>query len=170
MPYTLWHREQLIGETHFEGERTVPDPHVGERPHLAGVFRPTAYGRRLMPRLCGIMTACLELKEEATLRGSFADEMPPELTEELFETTAAGARILDLGRVLTEVVLRDPGGITLRVASMAFIDLGELAALSRKLGLNETVDFESVPAETAEFLVSVTLAALAPQCRPMMLQ
>jgi len=27
-----------------------------------------------------------------------------------------------------------------------------------------------VPAETAEFLVSVTLAALAPQCGPMMLQ
>src|SRR4051812_20046619 len=110
MPYTLWHREQLIGETHFEGERTVPDPRVGERPHLAGVFRPTAYGRRLLPRLCGIMTACLELKEEATLRGSFADEVPPEVTEELFETTAAGAPLLDPRPVLSPSRLRGPGG------------------------------------------------------------
>jgi hypothetical protein len=169
MTYTLWHCEQLIGETRFEGERTVPDPHLGQRPHLAGVFRPTAYGRRLLPRLCGIMTACLELKEEAISRGLFVDEMPPDMAEELFETTAAGARVLDLGRVLTQVVLRDPGGVTMRVASMAFIDLAELASLSRRLGQNETVDFDSVPAETAEFLVSVTLADLAHHGSPMAL-
>ena len=44
---------------------------------------------------------------------------------------------------------------------MAFIELAELAALSRKLGVNETVDFDGVSGDVPEFLVSVTLRDLA---------
>lgn len=168
MPYTLWHREQLIGETDFEEEREVAAPQHGERRHLAGVLRPTPYGRRLLPRLCGIMTAGFELKEEFLRRGIDPDEAPPEVVEHLFESTAAGVHILDLGRALSEVCLRDPGGVRLKVASMGFIDLAELASLSRKLGQNENVDFDGVPAGVAEVLVSVTLCDLAPHCGPMM--
>ena len=51
---------------------------------------------------------------------------------------------------------------------MAFIDLGELAALSRRLGINETLDFDEVPPETADFLVSVTLSDLSAECLPTM--
>jgi len=75
--------------------------------------------------------------------------------------------MLDVGRVLCEVRVRDPGGVTLQVASMAFIDLAELASLSCKLGVNQSVNLDEVPSEIAEFLVSVTLSDLTPHCGPM---
>lgn len=93
--------------------------------------------------------------------------MPLEVLEHVFGTTAAGAQMLDVGRVLCEVRVRDPGGVTLEIASMAFIDLSELASLSRKLGVNQTVNLDEVPSEVAEFLVSVTLSDLASHCGPM---
>ncbi|HEY2378136.1 MAG TPA: hypothetical protein VGH98_19325 [Gemmatimonadaceae bacterium] len=162
MTYTLWHRKQLIGETDFEQENGESAPQRGERCHLVGSFHPTAYGQRLLPRLCGMLTAGFELKEELVRRGLPADDPPPEIVEQLFETTAAGAHIIDIGRVLSEVELRDLGGVTLQVASMAFIDLGELASLSRRLG--ETVEFEEAQSDEAKFLVSVTLRDLSPDC------
>ena len=166
MTYTLWHRKQLIGETEFEEERSVPQQ--DGRSHLAGVFLPTAYGRRLLPRLCGIMTAGFEFKEELLRRGLPTEDPPAEIVEQLFETTAAGAHIIDIGRVLSEVELRDPGGVTLMVASMGFIELAELAALSRRLGEKEDVDLDDLPSDAPEFLVSVTLRDLAPECLPTM--
>ena len=162
MPYTLWHRKQLIGETDFEQERRPPE--LGEGCHMAGVFHPNAYGRRLLPRLCGMMTAGLDLKDELVRRGLPSEDPPAEIIEQLFETTAAGAHIIDIGRVLSEVELRDPAGVTQKVASMAFIDLAELASISRRLGENEDVAFENVPPEAAEFLVSVTLSDLSAEC------
>ena len=167
MPFTFWHRDQLIGETDFEDDPAPIAPRPGERRHLAGIFRPTAYGRRMLPRLCGIMTAGFALKEELVRRGVDPEDAPPELMEHLFETTAAGAHILDLGRALSEVCLRDPGGVKLKVASMGFMDLSELASLSRMLGENETVEVDQVQPEVAEFLVSVTLCDLMPHCGPM---
>ena len=167
MPFTLWHRDQLIGETDFEGERDITVPHHGERRHLAGIFRPTPYGRRLLPRLCGIMTAGFEFKEELLRRGVDPEEAPPDLLEQLCATTPSGTYMLDLGRALTEIVLRDPSGVRLKIASIAFIDLAELATLSMKLGQNQTVDFDHVPTEVAEFLVSVTLSHLADHFSPM---
>jgi hypothetical protein len=168
MCFTVWHREQLIGETEFEEERTESASRAGERRHLAGIFRPTAYGRRMLPRLCGILTASLALKEELIRRGVDPDDVPPEMAEHLFETTAAGAHIIDIGRALSEVCIRDSGGVMLKVASMAFMDLGELASLSGKLGENSTTGVD-VPANSAEFLVSVALSDLVPYCSPALL-
>ena len=165
MPYTLWHRKQLIGETDFEEERRPPQ--LGKGCHMAGVFHPNAYGRRLLPRLCGMLTAGLDLKEELVRRGLPTEDPPAEIVEQLFETTAAGAHIIDIGRVLCDVELRDPAGVTQKVASMAFIDLGELASLSRRLGESKDLDFEEVPPNAAEFLVSVTLSDLSEFCSPM---
>jgi hypothetical protein len=166
MAYTLWHRETLIGETDFEHENGESAPQVGGRCHLAGVFRPTPYGRRLLPRLCGILTAGMELKEELLRRGITADDVPPDTMAHVFETTDAGAHIIDIGRVLSEVELRDPGGVTLKVASMGFMDLAEVKSLSRKLGATETTDIDEVPSQVVEFLVSVTLRELAPRIGP----
>ena len=168
MCFTFWHREQLIGETDFEQERTDGAPRAGARRRLAGIFRPTAYGRRMLPRLCGILTAGLALKEELIRRGVDPEDAPPELMEHLFDTTAAGAHIIDLGRALSEVCLRDPGGVKLKVASMGFMELSELAALSSKLGGGETVDLDRVPPEAGEFVVSVTLSDLTPYCGSML--
>jgi hypothetical protein len=87
--------------------------------------------------------------------------MPPEELEDLFENTAAGAHIVDIGRVLSDVELRAPNGRTLPFASMGFLDLSELASLSRRVGCNETMDFHPLPPHAPEFLVSVTLRELA---------
>lgn len=161
MPYTLWHRGVLIGETDFESERG--ENVANDRPgfHLAGAFRPTAYGRRLLPRMCGILTAAADMKDELNRRGVDPDDMPPEELEDLFENTAAGAHIVDIGRVLSDVELRAPNGRTLPFASMGFLDLSELASLSRRVGCNETMDFHPLPPHAPEFLVSVTLRELA---------
>jgi hypothetical protein len=109
-----------------------------------------------------MLTACADLKEELVRRGLNPDESPPEVLSHLFETTAAGAHIIDIGRVLSEVELRAPSGTPMVVSSMGFMDLTELASLSRRLGCNEKVKFEEVPCEVAEFIVSVTLRELTP--------
>jgi hypothetical protein len=172
MRYTFWHRRQLIGETDFDQEKGDGTPDHGEPSHLAGTFHPTDYGRRLLPRLCGIMTAGFELKEEMVRRGLPTEDLPPEIIEELFQTTAAGAHIIDIGRVLSEVELRDPGGVTLKVASMGFSEMAELLSLSRRFGANEAADLDEVPSaaacEVPEFLVSVTLQDLSPLCGEVM--
>ena len=160
MPYTLWHCGKLIGETDFEGERPEDAQHEKARFHLAGAFRPTAYGREILPRVCGILTAGADLKEELTRRGLDPDDAPPDVLEHLFETTAAGARIIDIGRVLSEIELRTPSGHGLAVASMGFIELAELALLSLRLGGDDTVGPPSLRSDVPEFMVSVTLHAV----------
>lgn len=157
MPYTLWHSGVLIGETDFEGERDERGPRGRPRRHLVGMFRPTAYGRLVLPRLCGMLTAMAELKDEVVRRGLDIDDVPPDTFEELFGTTAAGAHIVDVGRVLSEVELHAPSGRIVEFASMGFMDLGELASLSRKLCGEELVKPSEGPASVPEFLVSVTL-------------
>lgn len=159
MTYTLWHRGVLIGQTDFEGSESAPQD-IG-RLHLAGVFAPTPYGRRLLPRLCGIMTAASDLKDELERRGVDPDEAAPEEIDRLFETTPAGARILDIGHVLSEVELRDPVGARIVVASMGFMDLAELATLSQKLASGKMPDIRQLPPGAPEFLVSVTLRGLS---------
>ena len=166
MPYTLWHAGVLIGETDFEGDRRDPRRKGGR--HLVGVFRPTGYGRRLLPRLCGILTAMSDLKDEVDRRGLDADDLPPDTLEELFVSTTAGAHVIDIGRVLSEVELRSPMGGTLEVASMGFMDLAELASLSRRLGVEDggepdiveppIVESDASRPNIPEFLVSVTLS------------
>lgn len=159
MTYTLWHRGVLIGETDFEdeqGDRAAP---VTKGLHLAGIFRPTEHGRALLPRLCGIMTAAADLKDECIRRGLDPDDMAADVMMHMFESTAAGAHIIDIGRVLTEVELRDSGGATLVVSSMGFMDLAELASLSLRLGTKMT-SLDHLPSDGPEFVVSVTLRAL----------
>jgi hypothetical protein len=157
MPYTLWHCGKLIGETDFEGEPGESPTQGRSRFHLAGAFRPTAYGREILPRVCGILTAGTELRDELARRGVDADDAPPELIEQLFETTAAGAHIIDIGRVLSEIELRTPSGHGLGVASMGFIELAELTMLSRRLRGDDAVGPTTLQSSVPEFLVSVTL-------------
>jgi hypothetical protein len=159
MPYTLWHQGKLIGETDFEDEHADKARHGRARFHLAGAFRPTSYGREILPRVCGILTAGRDLKEEFARRGVDPDDAPPELIEQLFETTAAGAHIIDIGRVLSEIELRAPNGHTLAFASMGFMELAELTSLSRRVG-EDKVGRTPLRSDVPEFLVSVTLRDL----------
>ena len=150
MAYTLWHCGVLIGTTDFEEGGCRP-------PQYAGEFRPTDYGRAVFPRLTGILTAASGLKDELEARGLSGDEMSPEQVANLLDNTRAGNKVLDIGKALSEVELRDPEGRTLEFKQIAFIDLSELAALSRKLGCNADMEWETLPPEAPKFIVSVTL-------------
>jgi hypothetical protein len=149
MPYTLLHCGVFIGETDFEGEQR--NGH-----HRAGIFRPTAYGRTLLPRLTGILTIGADLKDELRQRGVAENDMEREVAEELLETSPAGRRLIDLGRVLSDVELHGPGGERLEFASIAFMNMQELGRLTRRLDCPADVDFEALPEGAPEFLVSVT--------------
>lgn len=150
MSHTLWHCGVLIGETDFEEDGCRP-------PHYAGVFRPTEYGRTVFPRLTGILTAASGLKDELEARGLSDDEMSPEQVANLLDNTRDGPKVLDIGKALSEVELRDPEGRLLEFKQIAFIDLAELAALSRKLGCNGDMEWEGLPPEAPQYIVSVTL-------------
>ena len=67
--------------------------------------------------------------------------------------------MLDIGKALSEVELRDPEGRVREFKQIAFIDLAELAALSRKLGCNADMEWETLPPEAPQYIVSVTLRA-----------
>jgi len=149
MPYTLWHCGVLIGDTDFEDSGRRP-------PQYVGVFRPTEYGRAVFPRLTGILTAASGLKDELEARGVSEDQMSPEHVANLLDSTPDGNKVLDIGKALSEVELRDPEGRPLEFKQIAFIDLTELAALSRKLGCNADMEWETLPPEAPQYVVSVT--------------
>jgi hypothetical protein len=154
MPYTLYHVGVLIGETDFEGDGNPRNPR-----HLAGIFRPTSYGRRIMPQLSGILTAGADLKDELIERGLSEEGMSSGDVTDLLETSAAGRRVIDIGRTLSEVELRDPQGKTLEFTSIGFMDMAELARLTRRLECEPDVDLEALPEGAPEFIVSATLRA-----------
>ena len=150
MPYTLWHCGVLIGETDFdEGGRRPPQ--------YAGVFRPTEHGRAVFPRLSGMLTAASGLKDQLEARGLSEDEMSSDQVASLIDSTPEGSKVLEIGKALSEVELRDAEGRLLAFKQIAFIDLAELAALSRKLGCNEEMEWEALPPEASQYIVSVTL-------------
>jgi hypothetical protein len=150
MPYTLWHCGVLIGETDFEGKTQQPLQY-------AGAFRPTAYGLRQFPLISGILTAASELKDEMKRRGVSEDDLEADEISELIDSSSAGRRVVDIGRALSEVELRDPTGRPLEFASIAFIDLAELLTLSRKLGCDSASDLASLAPDLTRHIVSATL-------------
>jgi hypothetical protein len=151
MTYTIWHAGVLMGDTHFE--------HSGDNPgQRSGVFRATAHGRKVLPLLTGLLTAAADLKNELETRGLSEDDMSSEEIENVFEITAAGRKVIDIGRNLAEVQVRDPSGTPLEFSSIAFIDLGELAHLVDRLGCGSDARRDAFNDEHApEFLVSATI-------------
>jgi hypothetical protein len=156
MAYTLWHCGVKIGETDFEDERTRARRHGDSGRQRAGVFRPTPYGLELFPRMSGMLTASSELREIMRERG-LPDDPDTEAAWELFETTEPGKKIIDIGRVLCDVTVRDRRGVTLPFASISFMDLTELEVLTRKMNCRSD-DFEvaALDPRAPRYVVSAT--------------
>jgi hypothetical protein len=155
MPYTIWHDGVLAGETDFEDAQRH-----GE--HRAGIFRPTAHGLTILPRLTGMLSAAAGFKEEMAQCGLAEDSDNTDDIVDFFETSSSGRKVLEIGRTLADITLRHPDGHEMAVASMAFIDLAELAALSDRLGCEPEMDLHSLPKEAPQFVISVTLRAQVP--------
>jgi hypothetical protein len=148
MTYTLWHAGVRIGETSFE------QTHGRQK---FGVFRPTAYGVEIFPRLSGILSAASQLKDDLAQRGLTGDGDVDDV-EGLLETTAGGSAVLEVGKTLSEVELHDPKGKRLEFKSIAFTDLVELRRLCRKMSLDDDLPADDeIPEGGPRYVVSVTL-------------
>lgn len=157
MRHSLWYCGVLIGEAKMQKNPAAPRQLVGE-------FRPTAYGRELLPRLTGVLSAAAALKDDMAARGITEESVTdPATGPDLIESMPGGRKMVDIGRTLSEVRLRDPSGVELEFKTIAFLDLGELESLARKLGTKGPfAKGEGGPHQRARLLVSATLAPPAP--------
>lgn len=150
MAYTFWHSGVLIGESDLEEASDHPRQH-------GGLFRPTAYGLEVFPRLSGILSAGYALKTHLDANGLSPEEMEQCDIDELLDTVSAGQKIIDIGRMLSEVEMRAPDGLRLEFASIAFSDLSELQRLVREMELGAADDLKDLPPDAPRYVVSATL-------------
>jgi hypothetical protein len=156
MTYTFWHSGVLIGESDL-------DYPSGKPRQIGGMFRPTAYGLEIFPRLTGILSAGHALKSYVDANGLSPDTMSADEVEELLKTTEAGQKVIDIGRTLCDVELRGPDGGRLEFASIAFSDLLEVQRLARELDVaGEVLDLPELPPDMPRYIVSATLSANTP--------
>ena len=150
MPYTFYHSGILIGESRLE------DVADGRRRQRAGVFNATAYGLDIFPRLTGILSAGHELEKYLEANGLSLDDMEKAEIEHLLDTTPAGQKIIDVGRMLSEVEIRTPNGTRQEFESIAFIDQLEWKRVGQLLG-DPAAELEELPAGVPRYVVSATL-------------
>jgi len=151
MTYTFWHCGILIGESRMKRE-------PGRPRHLSGSFDPTPYGLELFPRLTGILTSGRELKSYLDANGLSPDDMSREEIENIFETIPAGQKVIDIGRTLSEVEMRDPDGRPLEFLSIGFSDLLEFKTLAREMDRGKKREPPTLPPGVPRYLVSATLS------------
>ena len=150
MTYTFWYSGILIGETDFE------DPSDDPR-RMSGTFRPTPYGEEIFPRLTGVLSAGYALKSLLDAKGLDPDEMDDDQVDELFETSDAAQKIIDIGRAISEVETRASDGSRVEFRSIAFIDTLEIPELLRVLA-GQADDCHNEAAQGPRYVVSGTLS------------
>jgi len=148
MPYTFYHAGVLIGESNLED--------VASKRQRAGVFRPTAYGMDIFPRLTGILSAGHALETHPREQGLSVDDMERAEIERLFDTTPAGQKIIDVGRMLSEVEIQAPNGARKEFEQIAFIDQLEWKRVGKLLN-DPAAEVEEWPPGVPRYVVSVTL-------------
>lgn len=151
MGHTFWHSGILIGESDLEEAS-------GQPRQRGGVFRPTAYGLEVFPRLTGILSAGYALKTHLDANGLSPEELERGELDEILETTPAGQKIIDIGRMLSEVEMRAPDGRRLEFASIAFSDLSEIQRLAREMEVGAADALTDLPPDAPRYVVSATLA------------
>jgi hypothetical protein len=149
MAYTFWHSGVLIGESDLD----MPSDHPGQR---GGVFRPTAYGEEIFPRLSGTLTALHGIRADLKAKGVAPDAARGDEIADLFDTTPAGRKFLDIGRMLSEVEVRGPDGRRMEFASIAFSDPREIHRLMLELAIDGAEALEDLPPDAPHYVVSAT--------------
>jgi hypothetical protein len=150
MTYTFYHCGVLVGESDLEQSSGNPR-------QRGGVFWPTPYGVQLFPRLSGMLAAAHALKAHLDANGLSADALETGDIEVLFETTPAGQKVIDIGRMLSDVEIRAPDGRRLEIASIAFSDLMEIQRLTRDMQVHCAERIADVPPDAPRYIVSTTL-------------
>lgn len=148
MPYTFYHAGILIGESKLED--------VASKRQRAGVFRPTPYGLDIFPRLTGILSAGHALETHLRENGLSLDDMERAEIEHLLDTNPAGQKIIDIGRMLSEVEIQAPNGTRKEFKQIAFIDQLEWKRMAKLLS-DPAAKAEEWPPDVPRYVVSVTL-------------
>ena len=149
MTYTFWHSSILIGESDLED--------TGDNPRQrGGVFRPTAYGEQVFPRLTGILSAGHALKTHLEANKLSPDELDADQIDELLDHTPAGQKVIDIGRMLSEVEVRAPDGKRMDFSSIAFIDPSEFDRVLGELAGGAAEHRTEPAADAPRYFVSAT--------------
>jgi hypothetical protein len=152
MSYTFYHCGIIIGRSDLEAVA----PHPRQR---GGVFWPTTYGLQLFPRLTGMLSAMHALKAHLEANGLCPDEVDQRMTDELLETTVAGRKIIDIGRMVVDVEMRAPDGRRVELASVAFSEPTEIKRLACEMRIDAASELPDLPTDAPQHIVSVTLRA-----------
>jgi hypothetical protein len=150
MSYTFYHCGILIGKSDLEAE----SPHPRQR---GGVFWPTTYGLQVFPRLVGMLSATHALRTHVEANGLCPDDVGPRDIDRLLETTPAGRKILDIGRMLSGVEMRAPDDRRVEFDSIAFSEPMEIKRLARDLRIDSASDLPDLPPDAPRHIVSITL-------------
>jgi hypothetical protein len=126
VPYTLSLDGRVVGETEFE--HPGPDPR-----QRVGVFRPTEHGLEVLPRVTGLLTAALALKQAMVRRGISHEDADTDAVMDLLENTAEGQKVVEHAKALDALELRDPSGQRVPFTSIAVSDLRELRRLAAEI-------------------------------------
>ena len=148
MSYTFYHAGVLIGESRLEDVRS--------KRQRAGVFQPTPYGLDIFPRLTGVLSAGHALETHLRENGLSLDDMESAEIDQLLDTNPAGQKIIDIGRMLSEVEIHAPNGDRKEFEQIAFIDQLEWKRMA-KLLTDPAPDVEEWPPGVPRYVVSVTL-------------
>lgn len=130
MPFSLWSRGQLLGESDLE----LP---TGDALHLTGPFRPTAAGVEAMPILTGVATALFGLAPMFEREG-LIEEQPTEAKGEAvfdaFHGTDEGTRAMEALRrfAALQLEVRDTEGQVLPTEAIMVHDFAALASIVEK--------------------------------------
>ena len=121
--FTLYHCGRLVGTTDFA--------HAGPAPHQRlGQFQPTEYGLTVLPRITGLLEAAFGLKR-ALERDGIDPDGDPDVISDALERLPEGQRVIDVGRAISELELRNEHGHVVTFASLAISDVKEMMALAR---------------------------------------
>ena len=151
MAYTFWHRGVLIGESDLEAGSTHPR-------QRGGIFWPTTYGLQLLPRLSGMLSAAHALNAHLEANNLVREAMEPCEIEALLDNTPAGQKIMDIGRMLSDVEMRGADGRRLEFRSIAFSEPLEVRRIARELGVNGPDEPIDLPPDAPRYVVSATLS------------
>jgi hypothetical protein len=156
VPFTLWQRGVLIGETDF-GLGKLPG---GRR---AGVFHPAPSGMMVLPALTAMAPALFGLGE-AMKRLPLSEqeiERDGDAAFEAFTGSPEGQRVLAAAEQIAELELRDASGKQVEFESILVSDLQELSTI----GVVNRLPDKAKPGDGQDpvrYVISVTLAKRRP--------
>ena len=156
MPYTIWSRGRLLGQTTLGYAPSLPGIRAGD-------FEPSELGESLMPVLTG-MGPALEALSRALeqIWPESLDSVPPGGMRDKVRLTTEYADLVSINDRLEQLALelRDPSGAPVRTEAIGIQDTEHLLALARRDGVLTEADepeFEPWQPKPARYQIIVEL-------------